>query len=186
VAVQYAGLQVTRLGRQPHRSVRSDKFKAPDTELDLFLWAVNDHAKLFKVKTPPEPTRSLLYRAYFMAQFPEETVERVGTWTEWTRLLDYKRARADKRIVEWFADRAILPSRQRAMCLSIGGQDVEPWGFWPSLYGLNTRLLAQQTAHEGLLSPAIVATEPARIMLGNIFRLKCSHGARTFGKLKER
>jgi len=83
------------------------KFEVPDTELDLFLWAVNDHAKLFKVKTPPEPTRSLLYHAYSMAQFPEETVKRVGTWTEWIRLLDSKRARADKRIVEWFADRAI-------------------------------------------------------------------------------
>jgi len=84
-----------------------EKFKVPDTELDLFLWAVNDHAKLFKVRTPPEPTRSLLYHAYSMAQFPEETVERVGTWTEWIRLLDYKRAKADKRLVEWFADRAI-------------------------------------------------------------------------------
>jgi hypothetical protein len=83
------------------------KFKVPDTELDLFLWAVNDHAKLFKVKTPPEPKRSLLHHAYSMAQFPEETVERVGTWTEWIRLLDYKRAKADKRIMEWFADRAI-------------------------------------------------------------------------------
>jgi len=84
-----------------------EKFEVPDAELDLFLWAVNDHAKLFKVTTPPEPKRSLLYRAYFTAQFPEETVKRVGTWTEWIRLLDSKRAKADKRIVEWFADRAI-------------------------------------------------------------------------------
>jgi len=47
-----------------------EKFEVPEVELDLFLWAVNDHAKLFRVRTPPEPTRSLLHRAYFMAQFP--------------------------------------------------------------------------------------------------------------------
>ncbi len=99
----------------------ANKYKIIGSGDEIYFWqAIYDHLpKEFQKNPPPKRFRQLSKNQYrkaaIMAQYPWDTIKKVGRWAVWNDILDNPKILNDKRILDWIVRKVIknpLPHKE--------------------------------------------------------------------------